>query len=490
MQLFFTDQRKVRRVGQFAGLSQAELSALFTRRPVPAGTPILLDEAMRPVEPVSSWFRSLALERKDAKTMRSYAYSVLMLLHFLRARDADLRSATETDLREFRLVRQDEAEQVVGDAAWDRDWAAIESLYRFLIRTGEVAQRPWRATPQGSGLASRIRPALRVRHMELDQYLFLRDVGFAGLAPDAELDASFRGWRPHRNRAACELALMTGMRIQEWSTLLLPELGLLDNRHPAFADIEVEACAKFGRPRSVYVAPDPMELLVPYLLFERPEIVAKAQRSLRRRHRDLFVVERLEADDAKVRGVFDGLKVTRTIKNMKPGLRRLAVLETGDGLDPLALFIGQGGKMLTFSAWDRIRWRAWDRLKAWSGGMEAPVVPRRCWVYHDLRHTFALRLLIFLTREALNDAAGQNLPMSTLLDHMTGNPLLVVQRRLGHAHPSTTYRYIRYLKDPMREVDAAFRQWTAAGGASYVTIARSLMNPEEAGHAPTRSLHP
>ncbi|MDO0923944.1 site-specific integrase [Streptomyces sp. TG1A-8] len=490
MQLFFTDQRKVWKVGQVAGLSQAELSALFARRLVPSGTPILLDEAMRPVEPVSSWFRSLALERKDAKTMRSYAYSVLMLLHFLLAREADLQSATETDLREFRLWRQDEAEEVVGDAAWDRDWAAIESLYRYLIRIGVVARQPWRATPQRDNLASRIRPDLRVRHMELDQYLYLRDVGFGGLAPDAGLDVSFRGWRPHRNRAACELALMTGMRIQEWSTLLLPELGLLDGQRPAFVDVELKACAKFGRPRSVYVGPDPMELLDAYLLLERPEIVEKAQHSLRRRHRELFVIQRLEADGTRVRGVLDGLTITRTIKNMKSDLRRLAAWETGGGLDPLALFIGQGGRMLTFSAWDKIRWRAWDRLKAWAGDRNAPVLPRRCWVYHDLRHTFALRLLIFLTREALNDAEDQGLPMSTLLDHMTGNPLLVVQRRLGHAHPSTTYRYIRYLKDPMREVDDAFREWTAAGGASYIAIARSLMDLEDAGHAPTRPLHP
>ncbi|MER6015965.1 tyrosine-type recombinase/integrase [Streptomyces bluensis] len=442
MQLFFTDQRKVWRVGQVAGLSRTELSALFERRLLPTGTPILLDEAMQPVEPVSSWIRSLALERKAAKTMRSYAYSVLMLLHFLLARQADLQSATESDLREFRLWRQEEAEEVVDDAAWDRDWAAIESLYRFLIRIGTVARQPWRATPQRSSLASRIRPDLRVRHMELDQYLYLRDVGFGGLAPDAGLDESFRGWRPHRNRAACELALMTGMRVQEWSTLLLPELGLLHGLRPAYADVHLKACAKLGRPRSVYVGPDPMELLGPYLLLERPEIVAKAQRSLRRRCRELFVIQRLEADGTRVRGVLDGVTITRTVKNMKPDLRRLAVRETGDGLDPLALFIGQGGRMLTFSAWDKIRWRAWDRLKAWSGHRRAPVLPRRCWVYHDLRHTFALRLLIFLTREALNDAEAQGLPMSTLLDHMSGNPLLVVQRRLGHAHPSTTYRYI------------------------------------------------
>lgn len=91
-------------------------------------------------------------------------------------------------------------------------------------------------------------------------------------------------------------------------------------------------------------------------------------------------------------------------------------------------------------------------------------------------HTFALRLLIYLTQLALGDGRAQQLPMSTLLDHMSGNPLLQVQRRFGHASPATTYRYIRYLKDPMRDVDEAFRTWTAAGGASYADIARTAMS--------------
>lgn len=171
---------------------------------------------------------------------------------------------------------------------------------------------------------------------------------------------------------------------------------------------------------------------------------------------------------------------------MDPDLRRITVMETGDGLDPLAVFIGWGGLMLTLSGWDRVRWRAWDRMQEWSAHEKAPQLPRCCWVYHDLRHTFALRLLIYLTREALNDIEAQQLPMSTLLDHMTGNPLLVVQQRLGHAHPSTTYRYIRYLKDPMKEVNEAFREWTAVGGASYITIAHRFLNLEESTDATPR----
>ncbi|MER5358844.1 site-specific integrase [Streptomyces sp. NPDC002785] len=483
MQLYFTNKRKVWKVGEVAGLPYAELAELFERRRLPAGTPVLLDGAMRPVEPLSTWFRSMALDRMDAKTMRSYAYTLLTLLHFLMARGLDLLSVTETDIKEFRLWRLEQAEETVEEVSFDRDSAAIGTFYKFLKDKGYIAHRPWRSAGKRESLGSGISRDLRVRHMELEQYLFLRDVGFGGLTPDASLDESFGGWWPHRNRASSELALMTGMRIQEWATLLLPELGLENGQRPPTADVELAACAKYKRPRTVYVPRDPMELLDPYLLIERPEIVARAQRTLRRRHRDLFVVQRLEADGTKVRGILEGRTVVRSIKDMAPDLRRIAVLETGDGLDPLAVFIGRGGRMLTFSGWDRVRWRAWDRMQMWAAEEAAPQLPRQCWLYHDLRHTFALRLLIFLTREALNDIQAQELPMSTLLDHMVGNPLLTVQRRLGHARPSTTYRYIRYLKDPMREVDDAFREWTAAGGASYVTIARHLLDLEEHGHA-------
>ncbi|MFD7480996.1 hypothetical protein ACFV8Z_55505 [Streptomyces sp. NPDC059837] len=62
-----------------------ELSALRwvlgERRRVPTGTPILLDEAMRPVEPLSSWFRVTGQQGLDAKTMRAYAYTVLRRCH-------------------------------------------------------------------------------------------------------------------------------------------------------------------------------------------------------------------------------------------------------------------------------------------------------------------------------------------------------------------------------------------------------------------------
>ncbi|KOG81030.1 MULTISPECIES: hypothetical protein [Streptomyces] len=52
--------------------------------------PLLLGEAMRPVEPLCSWFRRLAMGRMDPKSMKAYAHTAVLLAGFLRARQQDL----------------------------------------------------------------------------------------------------------------------------------------------------------------------------------------------------------------------------------------------------------------------------------------------------------------------------------------------------------------------------------------------------------------
>ncbi|WP_381560758.1 hypothetical protein [Streptomyces eurythermus] len=85
-----------------------DLEELFERRRTPDGIPILLDEAMRSVEPVSSWVRALPMQRQGPKSMKAYAYTALMLLNFLLARQTDFRCAAEY--------------------AWDRNSTAVGQL--------------------------------------------------------------------------------------------------------------------------------------------------------------------------------------------------------------------------------------------------------------------------------------------------------------------------------------------------------------------------
>ncbi|MFI2242532.1 hypothetical protein [Streptomyces chrestomyceticus] len=74
-----------------------------------------------------------------------------------------------------------------------------------------------------------------------------------------------------------------------------------------------------------------MGMLGPCLLVERPGIVAAAQRSPRRRHRELFVVDCLEADGTWAHGELDGVRSTRTVTVPKPG--RHDAEETGQSDD-------------------------------------------------------------------------------------------------------------------------------------------------------------
>lgn len=81
------------------------------------------------------------------------------------------------DILQFRQWRRADAEDTVGVTTWDRDAAAIVSLYKHLVRIGYVRASPWRSS-QGESLGSGFSTDVRVRHLELEQYLFFRDVGF------------------------------------------------------------------------------------------------------------------------------------------------------------------------------------------------------------------------------------------------------------------------------------------------------------------------
>jgi hypothetical protein len=87
-------------------VAAADVVELLEFRAIPAGMPVFLDEhTMRPIEPVCSWFRHLAYEDKDAKTLREYAYIVRRFVHFLDSRGRGQLTATESDFSAYRAPR-------------------------------------------------------------------------------------------------------------------------------------------------------------------------------------------------------------------------------------------------------------------------------------------------------------------------------------------------------------------------------------------------
>lgn len=204
--------------------------------------------------------------------------------------------------------------------------------------------RPWRSDGGRDSLRNGVTRDLRVRHMTVDQYRYFRDVGLAGQSPDGTVDRSFRGRFPHRSRAGVELGLLTGMRLGEWSTLLLPELGFdvspTAGRPRDGVEIQLAACAKFGRPRTVYAPRAALELVRTFMLLERRHIVTAAQATLAKTAVGSVRCGRRPGRPGPAAG--GDRRVTRSIRYMSPELRKVTVMDTGDGLEPLAVFRGAG----------------------------------------------------------------------------------------------------------------------------------------------------
>ncbi len=96
----------------------------------------------------------------------------------------------------------------------------------FFTGPSRIPRSPWRQLVGRDTFRNSIPPCHADPAHDAGTVLYFREVGLAGMRPDATVDPSFRGRSPHRSRAGVEPALLTGMRLGEWSTVLLPELRL------------------------------------------------------------------------------------------------------------------------------------------------------------------------------------------------------------------------------------------------------------------------
>lgn len=276
MQVFFVNAKLAKRHVDHLAISGDEVVGLLNDRAIADGMPVYLDdETMMPVEPLCSWGRSLSDGELAEGTMKDYGRMIARLADFQFGRGRDLLSATESDLQAYKKVRTQLQKRAVSERTWDKEAQLIDQFYGHLVDRGVLQSRPRRMVVRGR----RLKQKIDIRHLTFGQYRYFRDVGLGGQLPDSSVNRSFRGWAPHRNRAAADLALGTGMRWREWATVLLPELGIGVGHRVDEVTFTVQACAKYGKARTIYVPQDAMRSLGPYLMLERPELAAQRAES-------------------------------------------------------------------------------------------------------------------------------------------------------------------------------------------------------------------
>ena len=471
VQLYFTDLRALRLPAIVDGVADelpAEVLSASGELGLVQGMPFILGEDGRYLHDVNRFFRACpTIGVRSLNSLRSYGRDIVVWLRFLAERRGgkSVWSADREDIASFHRARRlSSPPHRISAASWNRSIAALDKFYRWGVEEKLIAKAPftyrqsWARNLEGRGIAveanmARERAARNgnMRFISLERYLVFRDVGLRGRLPDGREDPSWRGRNGERNALFAELLITTGLRLQEASSLLgleLPspdQLGSIRSVPYRLA----AATAKGSKGREIRLPTRLLARLQDYMEVERANCLTRYQdRQGCSRIDDPLVVTEVNRHSIRLSSTNPSTPVA--FEAIIPAERhRLVHFGT---LEPLALWVTEGGLPMPMSAWEAIFRRASARCQSF--GIDIYVTP------HMLRHSFAVHMLTLLLREQIGWVLEEKAErMSPAYRRLVGDPLLKLQRLMGHSRLESTFIYLDHLDDSQALVDAAIEQW-------------------------------
>ena len=466
-QLHFTDLGALRRpvfVGGVTHELSEEVIAATESIGLIDGVPFILGRDGSYDHDLNRFFRACpTMGVRSLNSLRAYARDIVVWLRFLAERRGgkSVWAADRDDIAAFHEVRRLSAPpHRIAASSWNRAVAALDKLYRWAVEEKLIDRAPftyrqvWTRALDGSAISAaanlaRERSARNgdMRFVSLDRYLLFRDVGLRGRLPDGQEDPMWRGRNGERNALFAELLVTTGLRLQEASHLLTAELpsSVRGQGHRSLRFRLAAATAKGGKAREVRLPVRLLERLRDYAEVERANALARWRE---RRSWTLIDAPMAVTGHDRQSLHLDGSRIS--FDRFNPGERCRLLHE--HSREPLALWLTEGGLPMPMASWQAVFRRASARCRSFGIGIE--VTP------HMLRHSFAVHMLTLLLREqigwVLEERAGR---MSPSCRRLIGDPLLKLQRLMGHSRIESTYIYLDHLDDSQTLVDAAVEQW-------------------------------
>lgn len=419
-------------------------------RLVPSGCPIIMDENFWPIQPWNDFLRRYA-RNVSLNSAKAYGRDLFKLAKYLESKSLTWDTVTNDDLLNYRNNRLGHG---LSQRSWQRETVVLRAFFNFLVDEKLLDDTPWYSIGRYSVVSPRpVTYDMDVRALTHEQWTRFKNIGLGGQLPDGTIDFSFRGRSTQRDTTAVELAITTGMRLQEWRTVLVPEIAPANG---GGASLVLEATAKGQRRRTVYIPQKTLDDIDLYVSIERRRTVRQAQSWLSQHRSELAVVQRIDESIGKITYTYQD-RIFRKQYLQIPVTHRAVLVAVIDGqIEPLSLFLGTTGKPPSQRSWHGVFSTANRRLQKFDS--EKPR-RRQSIVPHDLRHTFAVVLLQNLQRRVLEHSQIGTLGQGTISEHIISNPLLTVQRLLGHASPSTTMIYLRYIEESDALIQQAFDAW-------------------------------
>ena len=411
---------------------------------LPEGMPFLIDEHSRPVRSINQWLKSLPMRgSRSRNTWDAYAGDAAAWHRHCASHGVHVLDATADHLDAYHAIRRLGAlgeDQLVDPATWNRWVAAVDNFYRWANSQGLTSANPFTYETvtvldsrhgviqkvKNQAYESRGRAHSRLYWLEESSLSFFINVGICGLLPDGSPDPTFRGRHVPRNRALARGMSSGGYRHREILHLLEADLPALPERRVSHVFVPVSAAVtKGGIARQTLMDVSALREIRDYLRHERLDAAIGSWK-----HGRPSLLQDLGPETGRV----DGTIVRRDL--MDRHLRRRLVDEAG--ASPLAFLSGQGAPLLGVShvfAAATARCRRFD-----------PRFPNV--TPHTMRHTFAVHMFEWLVRMAQAHAErhAHEFGFGIWAQYFRStDPLIALQRMLGHASVTTTEMYLRGL---------------------------------------------